>query len=90
MSIGLVIANITGSLRPAAALTGSVLSTTGSVTAAGSQNTHANPLPGLSQLTPGFSVVVLQLMNEEGTVTATIPSAQQLAAYRNGTVTPTL
>jgi hypothetical protein len=31
---------------------------------------------------------VLQLLNEQGVVTATIPSAQQLAAYRAGSAVP--
>jgi len=57
-----------------------------------STETVAASAPALAaaqpQLTSNFTVVVLQLLNEQGVVTATIPSAQQLAAYRAGTATP--
>lgn len=48
----------------------------------------SEPASGQIQLTPGVTVVVLELLNDKGAVTATIPSAQQLAAYRNGTAIP--
>jgi hypothetical protein len=98
MSLALVIENIAGSPRqlvPAAEA-----GTPAGKTPAGSQvslgqavatSDHAvvnEPASGQIQLTPAFSVVVLQLLNEQGNVVATVPTAQQLAAYRNGTATP--
>ena len=92
MSIGLLIANIAGGARtlPAAnAVAGeNGPSETAPVAAAPSPSALIEPLSGQAQLTPGFTVLVLELLNDKGAVTATIPSAQQLAAYRNGTATP--
>jgi hypothetical protein len=90
MSLGIVIANIAGPLRQAEAPAAAVAADT-----AGSGNANATvlarpPAIGASQpqLASNLTVVVLQLLNEQGVVTATIPSAQQLAAYRAGTAVP--
>jgi hypothetical protein len=93
MSIGLVIENIAGSVRespPAVVETGLVDKSSQGTAAStpGNPPNPSEPLSGQAQLTPGFSVVVLQLLNEQGAVVTTIPSAQQLAAYRNGTAAP--
>ncbi len=97
MSISLTIANIPGSLRQSAAVTANAGSAYDTSAASGSAAKHsasatqavsAQPLSGQSQLTPSFSVVVLELLNDKGAVIATTPTAQQLAAYRNGTATP--
>jgi hypothetical protein len=98
MSLALVIENIDGSLRqlaPAAeagTLAGKTAAesrlSAGQAVATADQAGFNEPTSGQIQLTPGFSVVVLQLLNEQGNVVATVPTAQQLAAYRNGTATP--
>jgi hypothetical protein len=94
MSIGLVIANIGGSVRQLPPVSADVLSVpdknpSGSAAPeAVTPSASREPASGQTQLTPGFTVVVLQLLNEQGAVVSTIPSAQQLAAYRKGTATP--
>jgi hypothetical protein len=99
MSIGLVIANISGSIRqPPAVTAGNGVTDNQSsqaITGSASAKQASGGLPAANQLasspshlTPGVTIVVLELLNGKGTVTATIPSAQQLAAYRNGTASP--
>jgi hypothetical protein len=92
MSIDLVIANIPGSVRSAAAAppaaTSISVGTTSTKATSGTSSAAATQIPSPAQLTPGFSVVVLQLRNSEGDVTSTIPSAKQLAAYGTGLATP--
>jgi hypothetical protein len=92
MSLGIVIANIARPLRqsveaPAAAV-GEPAGAGGSIanaTVSGGAPAIAATQP---QLASNLTVVVLQLLNEQGVVTATIPSAQQLAAYRAWTAVP--
>lgn len=88
MSLGLVIENIAGSIRqlPLPEAGGAAGNTDAGKAAP--EASGAEPGSGQAQLSPGFTVVVLQLLNEQGAVVSTIPSAQQLAAYRNGTATP--
>ena len=92
MSIGLVIADISGSVRQPAAATGSErLAEVPAAAAAPTQTGQSvlnDPLSSQAALTPGFTVLVLELLNDKGAVVSTVPTAQQLAAYRNGTSTP--
>jgi hypothetical protein len=99
MSLGILIANITGSLRQSASPSSVAAFSAGNVATgaaaaktntASAQPSSSAPAIGASQpqLTPNFTVVVLQLLNEQGVVTSTIPSTQQLAAYRAGTAVP--
>jgi F0F1-type ATP synthase membrane subunit c/vacuolar-type H+-ATPase subunit K len=93
MSLGIVIANIAGPVRqsaeaPAAAIAeGAAGAGSGIANATVSQ--HAPAIAASQpQLASSLTLVVLQLLNEQGVVTSTIPSAQQLAAYRAGTAVP--
>ncbi len=99
MSLGIVIANIAAPLRqspvgPAASsLIAAPAASGADAAAAGASTANETVLAssvaaGSQQLASGFTVVVLQLLNEQGIVTSTIPSAQQLAAYRAGTAVP--
>jgi hypothetical protein len=93
MSLGIVIANIAGPVRqspeaPAAAIVEEAAGAGGggaNATVSGRASAIAATQP---QLASNLTVVVLQLLNEQGVVTSTIPSAQQLAAYRAGTAVP--
>ena len=96
MSIAISIENFTGALRQAPTVN---TANSGGVNVAGGQS-RANAATGIQagsanepassspQLSPGFTVVVLQLLNQQGAVVSTIPTQQQLNAYRNGTAPP--
>jgi hypothetical protein len=95
MSIGITIENIAGPVRASVPTvnTGTLDGKTGAGgnaagTQAGAAGAQANSGQLVGQLAPGFSIVVLQVLNDHGTVVATVPTSQQLAAYRNGTATP--
>ncbi len=93
MSLGIVIANIAGPLRQsAAAPVASHAEDTAGTRADIANATVSSQAPPIAasqpQLASNLTLVVLQLLNEQGVVTATIPSAQQLAAYRAGTAVP--
>jgi hypothetical protein len=97
MPINLVIANFAGSVRetapaaeaavpavPAGHADAQASSTTAVPASQPVGDVPSNP-PGL---TPAFTLVVMELLNEHGTVIATVPSQQQLAAYREGLAIP--
>jgi hypothetical protein len=93
MSLGIVIANIAGPVRqsPAAPLAPVAEDAAGATPSIANATVSAfSPAIAASQpqLASNLTVVVLQLLNEQGVVTSTIPSAQQLAAYRAGTAVP--
>ncbi len=101
MSLGIVIANFAGPVRqsPTAGVSAATAAAASDAVNAApnaangiSNETVSAAVPALAasqpQLTSNFTVVVLQLLNEQGVVTATIPSAQQLAAYRAGSAVP--
>jgi hypothetical protein len=90
MSLGIVIANIAGPLRQAEAPAVSVAAEPTGPNTENATVSARSPAVAASQpqLASNLTVVVLQLLNEQGVVTATIPSAQQLAAYRAGTAVP--
>jgi hypothetical protein len=90
MSLGIAIANIAGPVRQLPAPIPAAAIGEASAAANTTKAPSAPPAIGASQpqLASNFTVVVLQLLNEQGVVTATIPSAQQLAAYRAGTAVP--
>jgi len=90
MSLGIVIANIAGPLRQAEVPAAAVAADTAGPSIANATVSAPTPAVGAGQpqLASSLTVVVLQLLNEQGVVTSTIPSAQQLAAYRAGTAVP--
>jgi len=89
MSLSIVIANIAGPVRQSAqappAATAGTEAGIAPVTVSALSPAIVASQPRLAS---NLTVVVLQLLNEQGAVTATIPSAQQLAAYRAGTAVP--
>jgi hypothetical protein len=88
MSLGIVIANIAGPVRQSALAPQSAAPNVASNTASETVSAASPAITSQPQLASNFTVVVLQLLNEQGVVTSTIPSAQQLAAYRAGTAVP--
>ena len=90
----LVIANIAGSVRqapvspPEAASPAANAAPRSPASSGAAAPAGADPASPPAGLTPDFTVVVLELRNAQGAVVTTVPSAQQLAAYRNGTATP--
>jgi hypothetical protein len=93
MSLGIVIANIAGPVRQSAEAPAAVVAEAAAGAEPGIANaTVSQRAPAIAasqpQLASNLTLVVLQLLNEQGVVTSTIPSAQQLAAYRAGTAVP--
>jgi hypothetical protein len=93
MSLGIVIANIPAPFRQPAEAPATAVAEDAAAAEPGIANATVSPRPpalaaSQPQLASNLTVVVLQLLNEQGVVTATIPSAQQLAAYRAGTAVP--
>ena len=92
MSLGIVIANIAGPVRQSAEPAAAIVEEAAGAGGGGANATVSGRAPAIAasqpQLASNLTVVVLQLLNEQGVVTSTIPSAQQLAAYRAGTAVP--
>ncbi len=94
----LVITHIAGSVRQAPVppqggarpleTNASPISPASPAAAAPVTDPSVEPASAPAALAPGFTVVVLELRNEQGQIITTVPNAQQLAAYRNGTATP--